>query len=525
MINDLADGAALSRKSVPDVLVIGGGIAGLLVATRLASAGRRILVAESGGLEQFEETHPLNEVKQLGDTYLGAKHGRFRCLGGTSTRWGGAMLPFQNADSIHQSTGWPVEWPISIDALTAYQSAVERLFNLGDGPYDFPDIMLSPDGTPGLFLARMAKWPRFRLRNVSTLLKSEIVSRRGPEVWLNATATDFSFDPAGRLAQVKLQSPNGNVLLVAALETVVAAGAIESTRLLLLADRQNDDRIFAPDNLLGRYFYDHLSVSTGRLVDVQRKAVNRLAGFRFEGAIMRNLRFEPSIDLRNRLKLPAGFAHIGFATDEPSGFSMLREIYRKMQRSERPRAKDVARLTAAAPWLLRAAWWRYWEKRLLFPDGVSLDVHIVIEQEPRAENRIGLAAHDVDYFGLPLGTINWRVHDGDVANALRMTHAFEQAWNEGPLGKLARLELRIPDHLRRAIAKGGGIFHPGGSVRMGSDARKAVLDSDLRTFRVPNLSVVSTAAFPTGGGANPTMMLMMAALRTADRLIRQTGQI
>jgi choline dehydrogenase-like flavoprotein len=53
---------------------------------------------------------------------------------------------------------------------------------------------------------------------------------------------------------------------------------------------------------------------------------------------------------------------------------------------------------------------------------------------------------------------------------------------------------------------------------MGRGPTDGVVDSEFRVFRVPNLSLVSTAAFPTGGGANPTMMLMMAALRTADRL-------
>src|SRR5260370_19442965 len=98
MIRDLAGIPASFQETATDVLVIGAGIAGLLVATRLARAGRRVLVAESGGLKQIDETHPLNEVEQLGDIYSGVDHGRFRCLGGTSTRWGGAMLPFHPAD-------------------------------------------------------------------------------------------------------------------------------------------------------------------------------------------------------------------------------------------------------------------------------------------------------------------------------------------------------------------------------------------------------------------------------------------
>jgi choline dehydrogenase-like flavoprotein len=521
MIRNLAEVPSSIQEIATDVLVIGAGIAGLLVATRLARAGRRVLVAESGGLTQLDETHPLNEVEQLGDIYSGAEHGRFRCLGGTSTRWGGAMLPFQPADLTPHSAGWNVEWPITLSALTAYQSEIERLFDVGSGSYDFPEIMPGPGGAPGLFLARVAKWPAFRRRNVATLLADDIHSETGPEVWLNATATHFAFDPAGRLARVKMRSNNCKTLSVAARETVIAAGAIESTRLLLLADRQNDDRIFARDKVLGRYFYDHLSVPAARLVDARRKALNRLVGFRFEGAAMRNLRFEPSADLRAEQRLPAGFAHISFASDKPTGFDALRNIYRKLQRSERPSTRDVAALVIVLPWLARAAWWRLVEKRLLFPDGAHLDLHIVIEQEPRADNCISLSRRRVDLYECPLAAIDWRVHDSDVANAIAVTAAFLDAWNAGPLAHLARIKPNMPQNLQRALADGGGIYHPGGSARMGADVSRGVVDDELRTFRVPNLSVVSTATFPTGGGANPTMMLMMTALRTADRIGRQ----
>ena len=521
MIRDLSGFPVSIQEIATDVLVIGAGIAGLLVATRLARAGRRVVVAESGGHTQIGETHPLNEVEQVGEIYSGAEHGRFRCLGGTSTRWGGAMLPFQPADLAPHPAGWNIDWPIALDELTVYQSEIERLFKLGTGPYDCPELMLGRGGAPAAFMGRLAKWPPFRLRNVAKLLADDIQSKNGPEVWLNATATSFAFGPAGRLESVKVRSNNGSVLSVIARETIVAAGAIESTRLLLLADRQHDDRIFASDAVLGRYFHDHLSAPTARLANVRRIALNRVVGFRFEGATMRNLRFEPTTDLREERKIPAGFVHIAFRTDKVTGFDALRDVYRKIQRREPPSAQDVVALASGTPWLLRAVWWRLVEKRLLFPDAVHLDVHIVIEQEPRFDNRIALSPRRVDRYGCPLATIDWRVHDGDAANVKATTEAFAEAWNGSRLADLARIEPNIPADLKHALTQGGGIWHPGGSARMGSDASRGVVDGELRAFRVPNLSVVSTATFPTGGGANPTMMLMMAALRTADRIARQ----
>ncbi|MFD2182930.1 GMC oxidoreductase [Rhodoplanes azumiensis] len=513
MIRDLAALSGANERRTADVLVIGGGIAGLLAAVRLSRAGVRVIVAESGGLTQPTDTHPLNAVEQDGDVYAGADSGRFRCLGGTSSRWGGAMLPFLPDDMTLTRPGDPV-WPIGPEVLTAYLGEVERLFGLGDGPYDRPALM------PGPFVPRWAKWPPFRLRNVATVFGAELRAERGPEVWLNATATDFSTDPQGRLDRVTVRSPGGGILSVAASEVVVAAGTIESTRLLLLADRQHDDRIFAPDDVLGRWFHDHVSVATARLVDVDRPALNRVVGFGFEGRAMRNLRFEPGAALRRDRGLPAGFVHIGFSSATPGGFEALRDVYRKVQRREVPGLADVSGLARAVPWLARAAWWRFVERRLLFPDGAELAVNVVVEQRPRPDNRITLSSQRLDALGSPLARIAWRVHEDDAAHVAAITEAFASAWNAGRLSSLARVVPALPTDLRGALAAGGGIYHPGGSVRMGFDPASGVVDADLKTFRIPNVTVLSTAVFPTGGGANPTMMLMMAALRAADRLSR-----
>src|SRR5262249_12136956 len=119
MIRTLSGSPAALMRLDTDVLVIGAGIAGLLVATRLAKAGRRVIVIESGGMRQDADTHPLNEVVHLRTVYNGARTGRFRCLGGTSSRWGGAMIPLLAADL---GDG---KWPLQHADLIAYLAEVE----------------------------------------------------------------------------------------------------------------------------------------------------------------------------------------------------------------------------------------------------------------------------------------------------------------------------------------------------------------------------------------------------------------
>ena len=166
------------------MLVVGGGIAGLLLATRLARAGKRVIVFESGGRRQEGETHPLNEVVHLRSVYNGAANGRFRCLGGTSTRWGGAMIPFLAADLAEG------KWPINHADLMAYLPEVERLFGLRPGRYDLPDLSRRDDNRPPTHVARLAKWPAFQNRNVAALLNSELQTKDGPEVGFTRSPPD-----------------------------------------------------------------------------------------------------------------------------------------------------------------------------------------------------------------------------------------------------------------------------------------------------------------------------------------------
>src|SRR5262249_51242254 len=112
MIRDLNEQQDRALRIEAEIIVIGAGIAGLITATKLSDCGVRVVVLESGGRTQETDTHPLNRVEQTGQFYAGAEHGRFRCLGGTSTRWGGAMIPFLPEDMDSHTAGWVPAWQV-----------------------------------------------------------------------------------------------------------------------------------------------------------------------------------------------------------------------------------------------------------------------------------------------------------------------------------------------------------------------------------------------------------------------------
>jgi len=321
---------------------------------------------------------------------------------------------------------------------------------------------------------------------------------------------------SGRVSKVIARSPSGNDVIISPSEIVVAAGAIESTRLLLQLDADHGNRLFSSDDVIGRYFHDHLSTEMAFIHPRNRRALNTVSGFWFEGHGMRSMRFELSSLARSRHRLPGSFAHISFSTPYASGFDGLRGSMRAVQQGRFPSRLDLLLIVKHAPWFARALWCRLAHARVLPPDNAVYGLMAVTEQKPLASNRISLSQQESDRFGIPLAQIDWRVSDEDVSNATRVANLLGTFWKEGGLSHAGEIDLKGAASWREQLSVSEGIFHPGGTLRMASGPASGVLDSRLRSFRVPNLRVVSTAAFPSGGGGNPTLTLMLFALRAVD---------
>jgi choline dehydrogenase-like flavoprotein len=504
------------RQETADFVVIGAGTVGLPVGVELAKRlGKRVIVLESGAEEQKEDTHPLNEVVQLSHVYKGAEQGRFRGLGGTSSRWGGALIPFQPADLDQR------HWPIALADLEPFVPRVEALFGLEKGPYTDPafPFPLTPD-----FVNRLAKWPPFKSRNVYSLLASDCETLDNLEIWINASVTGIKGGSADQPVDIIAQSAGGDRITIRADRLIVAAGAIETSRLALLIDQQNGGVVSAVSPALGRYFSDHLSVPVARIDVSKSKRLNRIIGFRFGGGgAMRNIRFELSNGTALRQALPPSFTHIAFETEKAGGFDALRELFRYLQMRRVPPPGVFVNLVKNLPWLARAVWWRFFEKRLLFPDGAIIQAHVVTEQVPTAESRITLSTTRFDQFGIPLAEIDWKVTGKDTENLHMTTDAVETMWLSTEFAALGGWKRRDAQSIERDMIDGGGIFHPTGSTRMGRSAEEGVVDHDLRLFSLPRIQLLSTSVLPTGGGANPTMMLMLLGMRCVEKHTNAAG--
>ncbi|MEO1398418.1 MAG: FAD-dependent oxidoreductase, partial [Pseudomonadota bacterium] len=492
MIIDLSECDA-DRAETSDVCIIGAGIAGLFLATRLTARGLRVVVLESGGRTQDDADHPLNHVKIVGQPYGGATRGRARCLGGTSTLWGGALIPFFESDLLARPHVGVEAWPVGFRELEPYPSEIEDIFGIDHSGYDgtsldrvndhYRTVRSDPDIVP-----RFAKWPTFKNRNVATLFQDTLSSSENLAVLLNANATDFAINrETRRLETITARSRTGQRVIVTSQQFVICSGAIEATRLALLLDRQTDGRPFEGCSALGRYFHDHISMPAGRVKPRDRDGLNRLAGFLFSGRTMRSLRFELSSPAQAADGVASAFAHIGFEATRVSGFAALRTIMQAVQKRQRVRGSDLLALGQDLPYVMRAGYWRAVYRQLLWPSPANYDLHMVAEQLPRAENRIVLDGA-TDMFDCQIAAIDWRVSSADMGTIQAFAKRFDTFWTRQGLDMVADIDWILDlktDGMIDPPSALGDIYHPGGTTRMGCDPTQSVVNADLTTFAVP----------------------------------------
>lgn len=132
------------------------------------------------------------------------------------------------------------------------------------------------------------------------------------------------------------------------------------------------------------------------------------------------------------------------------------------------------------------------------------------EMLPRADNRVTLADAEPDAFGMPRAQLSMQFDDYN-------RRAFEKASD-----LISRIfdRLDVPDADRVPQPKDtySGAGHIIGTARMGADPRTSVVDPGCRAHQHDNLFIVGASTFPTGGTANPTLTVAALALRAASTI-------
>lgn len=139
----------------------------------------------------------------------------------------------------------------------------------------------------------------------------------------------------------------------------------------------------------------------------------------------------------------------------------------------------------------------------------SLNFAIDFETEPQPQNRVTLSNTKKDALGIPFPEIYYSVND---------------YWNAGrdfgvkDLQNMAKL---INGTNPKISTKHEDRQHIMGTTIMGADPANSVVDADCRAHDHENLFIIGTNSMPAMGCVNPTLTGAAMALRTSDQMLKQ----
>ena len=140
----------------------------------------------------------------------------------------------------------------------------------------------------------------------------------------------------------------------------------------------------------------------------------------------------------------------------------------------------------------------------------SMAVAMVLHDMPQHENRVDLDPDVVDAWGLPVARITLTPHENDLTQGRFLVDRCGEILEAAGAKTADRV---YPTRIT------GNCSHQHGTTRMGDDPDSSVLDRNCRAHEVDNLFVVDGGPMPTATGANPTLTMMANAWRVADHIL------
>ncbi|MEB3069987.1 GMC family oxidoreductase [[Mycobacterium] vasticus] len=500
-----------------DLVIVGAGAGGSVLAQRLARAGWRIVIIEAGPFWHPDSdwvsdeagSHSLywTQKRVIGgdDPIELGKNNSGRGVGGSMVHYAGYCPRFHPSDLRTRSAdGVGVDWPIDYEDLRRHYEVLEAELPVAgqNWPWGYPHRYPSSPhpvsgaatklwegarnlgiemrvGPVGIVNGTFGNRPHciyrgYCLQGCKVNAKaSPYVTHlpdalaHGVEIRANCMAVRIELDDSGAARGVVYYDEPGGVEWLQRAKAVAVAGySIETPRLLLNSTSRSFPHGLGNNNdMVGRYVMVQGAAQTaGRWPEelrMYKAPPPQVSSEQFyETDLTRG--FARGFSIQTVSPLPIGWSEHVLA-DGHWGRA-LREYMRD---------------------------YNHWST-----------IGVLNELLPMPDNRITLA-DETDEYGVPVARMDYSRCGNDKANMEYSTKVIIDILHAA--GAQDVLTIQRYAHLI-------------GGARMGTAPENSVVDADHRVWEVPNLFLADGSVCPTQGSANPALTIMALAARLAERL-------
>ncbi len=499
-----------------DLCIVGAGAGGSVLAQRLARHGWRIVVLEAGPFWHPDEdwvsdeagSHELywTQKRIIGgrDPVEMGKNNSGRGVGGSMVHYAGYTPRFHPSDFETQTRdGVGADWPISYRDLKHHYEEVERELPVAGQNWPWGDPHAYPfsphpvtggaqevwkgalrlgiemrAGPVGIVNGTFGNRPHciyrgYCLQGCKVNAKgSPYVSHlpdalaHGVEVRAGCMAVEVEVDGGGRASGVVYQDEQSGERRQRAGVVALACYSIETPRLLLnSASGRFPHGLCNDEDQVGRY--------------VMVQGATQTAG-----------RF-PTEQRMYKAPPPEVSSEQFYETDEGRGFARGFSI------------QTVSPMPIGwSEHVLADGHWGRALREYMRDYNHWVTVGVLNELLPHPDNRVTLA-DERDRYGLPVARFDHSLSENDRRNMAYSTSVIKDILKAANAQDI--LTIRRYAHLI-------------GGCRMGTSPENSVVDTNQRSWAVPNLYLADGSVCPTQGSANPALTIMALASRLAGHL-------
>jgi choline dehydrogenase-like flavoprotein len=534
-----------ARISDPDVLIVGAGASGAAVAWSLASAGFRVVCLDQGDwvdpttlpaygddweLRRLTDFNPDPNVRQLPEDYpVNSAESTYtplmyNAVGGSTIHWSAHFPRFHPSDfCVRSLDGVADDWPLTYEELDPYYEFNDRMIGVsgiaGDpayptrAPRQTAPIPLGPLGETlarGFDRLGWHWWPSdtalitepygegrqpcnlcgpcdlgcpIGARSSADVTYWPLALRLGVELRTRCRVREITVDANGRARGALYYDAAGALQEQTAPVVIVACNGVGTPRLLLNSrSRHFPDGLANRSGIVGKHMMFHCFAAVGGLFP----------------------------DDLESLKGPIGasiFSHEFYETNPRHDF--VRGYQLQVVRQSGPLSSALG-----GPIARRVPWGPEHHGAFAARFGHMAYLGVMGEDLPEERNTVTLDPTLVDADGIPAPRVRYELSENSIK---MLAHGVSRATEV--------LEAAGATQILSANPMQPSGWHLLGTCRMGDDPGTSVVDRWGRAHDVDNLFIVDGSIFVTSAVGNPTTTIQALALRTADYLRRERGNL